>query len=232
MKWLRRKYKQLVNYLTRDRNQQELPLPMKPREQVGTVEESETEKPTQTEENPFAKKLAAMYALVTISSLQASTSIVVKKIISNQDRYKKVAAVFNMPWEVVAVIHNLEGSLRFDKCLHNGQKVIGNGKKTTWVPKGRGPFATWEDAAIDALGMKKSIMPAKWTVGATLNFLEHYNGLGYRKYHKSVPTPYLWSGTSYYKKGKYVSDGKFDKHAVSSQVGAVPVLQKLSFFKD
>ena len=95
--------------------------------------------------------------------------------------------------------------------------------------KVRGPFKTWESAAYDALEMKRKIMPEKWTIEATLDFLEKYNGLGYRKYHKNVKTPYLWSGSQHYTKGKYVLDGKFDNDAVSRQLGAALILKRLGY---
>lgn len=173
-----------------------------------------------------------MYSTADMTNLQSSCGRAVETILENKNKYINVARQFNMPWEVVGAIHSLEGSLGFNKCLHNGERIIGTGRKTRLVPKGRGPFDTWEDAAIDALEMKRRIMPANWTVGNTLDFLERYNGLGYRRWHKDVNSPYLWSGTSYYTKGKYVSDGKWSSRAVSKQVGAVPLLINLGFAKD
>jgi len=42
-----------------------------------------------------------------------------------------------------------------------------------------------------------------------------------------VLTPYLWSCTNLYSKGKYASDGNFDPNLVSAQVGAMAVLKIL-----
>jgi len=50
--------------------------------------------------------------------------------------------------------------------------------------------------------------------------LEKYNGTGYRLYHPQVKTPYLWSYSNYYIRGKYVRDGTFSNSAVSKQIGA------------
>ena len=58
--------------------------------------------------------------------------------------------------------------------------------------------------------------------------IERYNGTGYLRYHKNVPTPYLWSGSQHYVKGKYVSDGKWSSSAVSKQVGAAVILKELA----
>jgi lysozyme family protein len=40
-----------------------------------------------------------------------------------------------------------------------------------------------------------------------------------------VPTPYLWSFSSLYEKGKFVADGVFDPAAVSKQCGAAVMLK-------
>lgn len=139
------------------------------------------------------------------------------KVLKNKARYQAVAAEAGCPWHVVAAIHLLESSLNFAGVLHNGEKIVGTGKKTKLVPAGRGPFATWEASAIDALLSKDSKKVNPWNAENTLDFLERYNGLGYRR--RGIPSPYLWSFTSVYTKGKYVADGKFDASAVSKQVG-------------
>ena len=190
-------------------------------------------RPVKTE-NTVLSKLRELWDTYEIKNdhWQSAQKTVVNKINSNKFRYEEVErlvwAQFNkaIPWQVISCIHALEAGLSFDKNLHNGQSWK---KKTTWVPKGRGPFSSWETAALDAFSLKTSLFPKEWTVEATLDFLERYNGLGYRKYHQDVNTPYLWSGSNHYEKGKYVSDGKFDKNAVSKQVGAVLILKGLYY---
>jgi lysozyme family protein len=146
------------------------------------------------------------------------------QIRANQSRYEAVSAKTGVPWDVIAVIHYRESSCSFAGVLHNGERIIGTGRKTTLVPKGRGPFATWEDAAFDAL-MNCSPYAGKnrdWSLGSTLDLLEGYNGLGYRK--RGLPSPYLWAGTDQYTSGKYVADGKFDPNVVDQQLGAAAIL--------
>jgi hypothetical protein len=58
--------------------------------------------------------------------------------------------------------------------------------------------------------------------------LEQYNGWGYRQYHHDVPSPYLWSFSSHYTKGKYVADGHFDANAVSQQCGGAVLLRRMT----
>jgi lysozyme family protein len=149
------------------------------------------------------------------------------KIAANRSRYEVVAKATGVPWDVIGVIHYRESSNDFRGVLHNGQKIIGTGKKTTWVPKGRGPFSTWEEAAIDALANCHPHLAKNkdWSLAPTLDLLEKYNGLGYRN--KGLASPYLWVGTDQYTKGKYVADGKFDANHVDQQLGVAALLMKL-----
>ena len=64
-----------------------------------------------------------------------------------------------------------------------------------------------------------------WSVTGALDRWERYNGLGYRKF--NINSPYLWSYTNQYSKGKFVADGKFDANAVSAQCGAAAMLREL-----
>lgn len=149
------------------------------------------------------------------------------KIEAHRDRYEAVSKLTGVPWDVIGVIHYRESSGDFAGVLHNGQKIIGKGTKTTIVPNGRGPFSTWEEAAVDAL-VSCAPYAAKnkdWSIAGTLDILERYNGLGYRN--KGLPSPYLWAGTDQYVKGKYVADGKYDPEHVDKQLGVAPILMKL-----
>lgn len=150
-----------------------------------------------------------------------------EKIKANRSRYEAVSKSTGVPWDVIGVVHYRESSGDFAGALHNGQKIIGTGKVTTIVPKGRGPFTTWEQAAIDAL-MNCAPFAGKnkdWSIAGTLDILERYNGLGYRK--KGLSSPYLWAGTDQYVKGKYVADGKYDPNHVDKQLGVAALLLKL-----
>ena len=153
-----------------------------------------------------------------------------KQIIKNRERYEKVAGLTNVPWEIIAVIHLLESGGDFRGVLHNGDQIIGTGRKTYREPEGRGPFESWEEAAIDALGIKKQ--PLIWDIASTLYYLELYNGLGYLRDPKKPNSPYLWSFSNHYIKGKYVSDGKYSSTAVSKQCGAAVILKELGYLAD
>ena len=149
-----------------------------------------------------------------------------KKIIAGKAFYEKVAEQVNkaMRWEIVGVIHMMECSCSFTKHLHNGDSLL---NRTTRVPEGRpkadpingkGKPYTWIESAVDALKSHHFDEYSQFTLPMILYRLEKYNGFGYN--YKKINTPYLWSGTNHYTKGKYVADGKFDYEAVSSQIGA------------
>lgn len=152
---------------------------------------------------------------------------VAKTLVGNRARYLTVAKMTGVPWFVIAVIHQRESSGSFAGVLHNGQKIIGTGRKTTLVPKGRGPFASWEEAAIDALVNchPYAARNRDWSVGGTLTLLERYNGLGY--FNRGLPSPYVWAGTDQYTKGKYIADGKYDPNHVDQQLGCAALLMAM-----
>jgi lysozyme family protein len=147
------------------------------------------------------------------------------KIVANKSRYEAVAAATTVPWFVIAAIHSLESSLNFKTHLHNGDPLTA---KTVHVPKGRpagSPPFTWEESAIDALTFDGLAGVKKWNLAVILFRLEGFNGFGYRMRHPEVLTPYLWSFTNHYTKGRFVADGKFDANAVSKQAGAAAILK-------
>jgi len=156
---------------------------------------------------------------------------VADRLLFQKPRYEAVAKAlkekgYNIPWEFIAVTHQREASGDFTKYLGNGQPL---NKKTTIVPKGRGPFTSWEEGAIDALvyAPPYAAKNKDWTVGGTLAKLEEYNGLGYAA--KGVPSPYLWAGTDQYVKGKYVADHVYDPNHVDTQLGCAGLLKFLGY---
>lgn len=152
---------------------------------------------------------------------------VARRLVANKARYQAVAAKTNVPWFVIAVIHQRESSGSFAGVLHNGDQIIGRGGLTSRVPKGRGPFNSWEAAAIDALTNcgPYAARNKDWTVGGTLALLERYNGLGYAG--KGLPSPYIWSGTDQYVKGKYIRDHVFDPDHVDQQLGCAGLIKAM-----
>src|ERR1700761_2507700 len=93
-------------------------------------------------------------------------------------RYQAVSIKTGVPWAVIAVIHERECSQDWAGSLAQGDPW---NRVSVHVPAGRGPFATWEDAAVDALVncAPYAARNKDWSIGGTLTTLEEYNGLGY-----------------------------------------------------
>ncbi|HEY6056033.1 MAG TPA: hypothetical protein VIU86_19040 [Gaiellaceae bacterium] len=146
-----------------------------------------------------------------------------------RDRYQTVAASLGIPWHAVALIHAMECGLNFGGHLHNGDPLTA---RTVHVPAGRpaagSPPFTWEASAEDALTFDGFAAWKDWSVPGLLYKLEAYNGWGYRSRHPGTLTPYLWSCSNHYTKGKYVADGTWSATAVSQQVGAAVLLKRLA----
>lgn len=147
-------------------------------------------------------------------------------ITKNRARYEAVAKPTGVPWFWIAIAHHLEGGGDFSTHLHNGDSLS---DRTHNVPAGRpargSPPFTWVVSAIDALDIKNLRDVGKWPPSRCLYEWERFNGFGYRR--RGINSPYLWSGTSAYTSGKYVSDGVFSDSAVSKQVGCVTLLYSL-----
>jgi len=162
----------------------------------------------------------ALYSTMTIKNMDQvkREAAIIKK---NKKKYQKAEKLTGIKWQIIAVIHHLEGGGNFSRQILNGERWT---RKTRLVPRGKGPWNSWEESCIDAF--KYHHLKSN-NIGDVLKFLERYNGLGY--IHKGINSPYIWSFTNHYIKGKYVADGKYDRNAVSKQVGAAPLLFVLGF---
>lgn len=149
---------------------------------------------------------------------------VAKRLVASKARYQAVAAKTGVPWFVIAVIHQRESSQDWTRSLAQGDPW---NRVSTHVPAGRGPFRSWEEAAVDALAncAPHAASNRDWSIGGTLAKLEEYNGLGYAA--RGRPSPYLWSGTDQYRSGKYVRDGVYDPNVVDSQPGCAGLLMAM-----
>jgi lysozyme family protein len=149
------------------------------------------------------------------------------KVVAGREVYEKIEAKTNVPWYFVGLIHGMECSFALSKHLHNGDSL----KARTWqVPKGRpkegSPPFTFEASACDALAYDNLAGQADWSLARMLYRLEVYNGFGYRK-KLGTASPYLWSYSSHFNRGKYVQDGAYDSNALSKQCGAAVMLKDL-----
>ncbi|MEK5479431.1 C39 family peptidase [Paenibacillus sp. FSL R5-0407] len=145
----------------------------------------------------------------------------------NKDVYERISKKTGIPPQLVAAIHYRESTCNFNTYLHNGQVL---GKVTTKEPKGI-LFDNFEDAAVHALLQKKDLRDAyrlnsqSNDLIAMLSFAEAYNGWGYHS--KGRISPYVYSGTNIYKKGKYVKDGVYDPEFVDEQPGIYILLNAI-----
>jgi len=137
-------------------------------------------------------------------------------------QYLAVEARPGVPWFVIAALHSRESDANFATYLGNGEPLD---RKTALVPKGRGPFASWEAGAVDALALDGLDQVKEWSPERACFEIEKFNGFGYRK--RGVCSPYLWSFSNHYARGKYVADGHFSSTRVDEQCGAVPILKAI-----
>lgn len=146
---------------------------------------------------------------------------VAKSLVAAKSRYQTVEEKTGVPWFVIAVIHERESSQNWFASLAQGDPWS---RVSVHVPAGRGPFKSWEEAAIDALVNCAPYLARNkdWSIGGTLTRLEEYNGLGYAS--RGRPSPYVWAGTDQYSTGKYVRDGIYDASAVDTQPGCAGML--------
>src|SRR5882672_3323029 len=137
-------------------------------------------------------------AKLTRNFISVAKSLVAAKVI-----YSDVQRVTKVPWWFIAVVHERESSQRWDASLAQGDPW---NRISVHEPRGRGPFTSWQEAAIDALVYCHPYAAKNndWSTGGTLTLLEEYNGLGYAVHSK--PSPYVWSGTDQYKTGKILVD--------------------------
>jgi lysozyme family protein len=147
----------------------------------------------------------------------------VKRLAAHRDRYAAVEKLTGVPWAFIACLHERESGADFSTYLGNGEPLI---RVTRLVPAGRGPFATWEDGAVDALRLQGFHKITDWSVEHILYLAEVYNGLGYAK--RGLPSPYVWGATNQQKPGKYVRDGVFDSTVMDTQIGVAPMFQLLT----
>jgi lysozyme family protein len=152
----------------------------------------------------------------------------VDRLRRDRARYEALGAEVQIPWYFIGIIHGLEASFNFMGHLHNGDAPLS--KRTRNLPANRPqvwlPPSDWESSAKDALAFDGFLGQSDWTLEAMLYRWEAYNGWGYRPRHS--PTPYLWSFSNHYSRGKYAFDGRYDPQLRSQQCGAAVMLKELS----
>jgi len=144
-----------------------------------------------------------------------------KKLVAEKVRYLEVEKLTGVPWYMVALLHMRESDNDFSTQLAQGDPLS---RRSTHIPRGRGPFKTWVAGAVDALVTLKHLdRVIDWRLEKILYYAEQYNGWGY--HNKGIASAYLWAGSTIYKGGKYISDGRWSATAIDSQPGVASVLR-------
>ncbi|MDA9435813.1 hypothetical protein [Bradyrhizobium sp. CCBAU 51627] len=156
---------------------------------------------------------------------KAEAAGVALRLYKAKQRYQAVERQTGVPWPAIAVIHERESSQQWNASLAQGDPW---NRVSVHVPAGRGPFDSWEAAAVDALVKCPPFLAhhEDWSIAGALTALETYNGVGYAV--RAVPSPYLWSGTDQYRAGKYVRDGIYDPGKVDPQLGCAALWMALA----
>jgi lysozyme family protein len=146
------------------------------------------------------------------------------KAVANKARYQSIETRTGVSWLFIAVSHYRESSQNFARSLAQGDPW---NKVSVHVPAGRGPFASFEDAAVDALVdcAPHAAENTDWSIGGMLTLLERFNGLAYAN--AGRPSPYVWSGTDQYTIGKIVVDHGPIEPIVDKQLGCAGLIMAM-----
>jgi lysozyme family protein len=166
----------------------------------------------------IAVRWAAMRIVPQYLSMLDRTA---QKLVADKERYLALERRSTVPALVSMVIAERESGADPRMSLAQGDRWD---RVSVHVPKGRGPFRSWEDAAVDALSIDglDRIGRENWTIERALYQLEKYNGFGYRRY--GVPSAYIWASTTIYQGGKFIADGKFNRNAWDTQLGVAALM--------
>lgn len=157
---------------------------------------------------------------------QAQATGVARRLLASRPHYEAIEHLTTVRVIACAAIHERECDADFRCALCNGERIIGTDRKTTLVPRHRGPYATFEEGAVDAFHIdgldKVAALPEGWTQERACYEWEVYNGMGPRAHGKHPG--YVWAGTNVYDGGKYVRDGVWDPATWDQQLGCVAIM--------
>jgi len=133
------------------------------------------------------------------------------KLKKNRERYENCPRPKGVPWFFIATIHMMEASGSFKNTIADGSSLPER--------------VTWEDDTFNQLvkeGLRNTVIKNINDFGYEA---EKWNGFGYAL--KGINSPYIFSGSNHgVGVGKYVSDGKYDATAISSQLGILVMVKK------
>jgi lysozyme family protein len=146
-----------------------------------------------------------------------------KEILPLKPRYQTVSDETKVPTVMLMALNERESGSNLRTYLGNGQRLD---RVTTLVPKGRGPWSTFEAGCVDAFAYEH-LIGLDWSDGwpFVLYHEEAWNGFGPRD--RGKPTGYLYAGTNIYTGGKYVADGIWNSTFNDPQLGTIPIMLAL-----
>lgn len=176
-------------------------------------------------------KMAAAYAAAAASAqiLPERLGEVMsscRRLMKDVAVYRDVEAATSVPAAAIMALSEREMTGRLDRYLGNGQRLD---RRTTWVPKGRGPFPSFKAGAIDALTLdgltKVARQGSGWTLARFCYESESWNGWGYRA--RGIRSPYVFGATTAQQRGKFTADHVFDRSQWDEQVGTLALVRGL-----
>ncbi len=121
----------------------------------------------------------------------------------NFERFKKL---FGKTWIIKGLIYIREREEKLNSEIN--EWLVNQGKRYIYE---------LEDDLVNIINERVKI--TKWDIFEMLFEAEKFNGFGYRSPEVNIKSPYLWSGTNLYERGKFSVDGKFDKKIIDKQSG-------------
>lgn len=180
-------------------------------------------------QHPYEALRAENASLLSIAkilpSVRTNALAVAHRLLESRARYVTIEHLTTVKVVPCCAIHERECDANFACALCNGERIIGTNRKTTLVPRGYGPWMTFEAGAetafqIDGLD-KIAAMAEGWTFERAVYEWELYNGFGPRAHGRH--TGYNWAGTNIYDGGKYVADNVWNPNAWDTQLGCVTI---------
>lgn len=155
--------------------------------------------------------LEAMYHHANVLSPMAhEAQVMAYRVRDNRRDYEVVAKHTGIPWQDIGVMHMRECGCDMDKSLADGSPLHS---------------MSFIQEATETMLDRLQYVAAPHTLGDRLYLIESHNGFSYRGH--GIFSPYLWSGTQFYTKGKFPRDHYFDPNVVDAQIGCVAVLKVL-----
>lgn len=183
--------------------------------------------PHQPRWEEYRTSIASLWESMQLSPNKAETiRQTAQRMLSpdNVRQYKEVEEATGVPTLLIAALHYRESNGDFSKNLSNGEPW---NRRTRMVPRGKGPYKSWKDSAIAALTDEGLTLYGRsnWTMEREIFAGEAFNGWGYR--YRGIPSAYVWAGSTKYKGGKFVADGRFRRGAWDDQLGIAPLMAEM-----